>query len=162
MIIRKYKKTDYLQLSNLLKVIFESDIDQSSLEQYYTKNNKTILIALDEQENQVIGFAFIEERFDYIKAKRVLFLSYLGVDEKYRNKGVGKNLISAIEKICKEQKYDAIELTSANYRTDSHAFYKNIGFTVKKTTVFIKEIDSIKCVEWIIRIMPILGGKNDW
>ena len=41
-----------------------------------------------------------------------------------------------------EKKCSAVELTSANFREGAHAFYKALGFTIKNTTVFIKETNS--------------------
>ena len=54
--------------------------------------------------------------------------------------GIGNQMFEFLIKKAQACQCTAIELTSANYRKGAHAFYKAIGFSPKKTTVFIKEI----------------------
>ena len=75
-----------------------------------------------------------------MRPSRILYITYVAVDENYRKHGIGRKLLSKVEKICKERACSAIELTSADFRTDARAFYNKLGFTKKKTTLFIKEI----------------------
>lgn len=141
--IREYLGNfDYIDLSRILYTVFESNIDQDTLENYYLGENKHILVAVDDA-NKLQGFALVEFRYDHVRSRKFGYITYLAIDEKYRNHGIGKELLIAVEKLCKDHKCSAIELTSANFRTTAHLFYGKMGFTKKATTVFIKELSQI-------------------
>lgn len=139
-IIREYKHTDYSALIALLNKVYDSEIDKKVLENKYITNDRSILIA-STNENVLVGCAFIEVQHDYIRPSRVIYVTYVAVDEAYREHGIGRKLFKSIEELCREKECSAIELTSANFRTGAHSFYEAIGFNKKKTTVFIREID---------------------
>ena len=91
--IRNYKGIDYPQLIRLLKSVYDSEIIQSVLEQNYISDTKSILVAVDEVKGKLIGCTFIEEKTDYIRPEKTLFITYVAVDEDYRHQGIGKRLI---------------------------------------------------------------------
>lgn len=136
--ICNYKHECFLGLSNLLKSVYSSHIEQRDLEEKYITENRSIIIAIF--ENQVVGCMFLEVLEDFIRPNRFLYVTYVAVDEKKRKNGIGKRMMLEAEKICKKNKCSAIELTSANFRSEAHAFYESLGFTKKNTTHFVKEI----------------------
>lgn len=136
-----YKSDFFQDLKQLIDDTYQTDISQEIIESVYTAGNRQILVSIDSQ-NKVVGCAFLEERIDLIRKDHDLFVTYVAVDLSVRKQGIGKKLFEYIEKIAKQKGCRSIELTSANHRVEAHAFYSAIGFTVKKTTVFIKEIDS--------------------
>ena len=52
------------------------------------------------------------------------------VDEGARGKGAGRALVAAAEAALREQGCAMIEITSNRKRTDAHAFYEGLGYTV--------------------------------
>lgn len=140
--VRNYLKQDYTELIILLKKIYNSEIDQVTLENRYLTNTRSILVATTEN-NYVVGCAFVEIQQDYIRPRRILYVTYVAVDEHYRKQGIGRIIFKSIETMAVELEATAIELTSADYRKDAHAFYEALGFSKKKTTLFIKEINSL-------------------
>lgn len=138
--IRKYYSSDYNNLIKLLGVVYGSKINQEVLEKYYVNDKCDILVAIENDSDNLVGCTFIELKEDYIRPERIIYVTYVAVDEKFRHQGIGKKLIDKVEQKCIELNCSAIELTSANYRTGAHAFYENLGFTKKKTTVFIKDL----------------------
>lgn len=63
----------------------------------------------------------------------------LAVLEEYQGKGIGKQLLLALEKEAEERGYSFIRLNSASHRTEAHAFYQKAGYDGDKTQVrFIK------------------------
>ena len=52
----------------------------------------------------------------------------LFVKEKYRLNGIGKKLLAEAIKIARDEGCLGIELSSSNWRTDSHRFYQDSGF----------------------------------
>lgn len=136
----KYHSEDFTGVKKLLSCISETEIDQKTLEKYYIDSSHFILVARYLFPPKVIGCALVEKRNDYVRNSSILYIIYLATHEDFRGKGVGKLLIKEIEKMCKDLQCSAIELTSANFREEAHSFYKALGFMVKKTTHFIKEI----------------------
>lgn len=137
--IRMYEAKYFYSLKKILKNVYGSNIQQEILEKEYIDNTHNIILAIDELSDSVTGCTFIELQQDFVRPRNSLFVTYVAVDEKYRKHGVGKAIFSFIEEYARENSIDAIELTSANYRTGAHAFYKALGFSEKKTTVFIKD-----------------------
>ena len=138
--IRKYQRSDYDGLIALLGKEYKSNISQQVLEKNYISSSKTILIADD--NGRVAGCTFVELQTDYIRPRKIAYVTYVAVDQNFRKQGIGRALIQSVEEICGEKHCDAIELTSANYRTEAHSFYQSLGFTRKATTLFIKETGS--------------------
>lgn len=138
-VIRSYHSHDYKGLIVLLNEVYESNVEQQVLEKHYLTDDNTILVATNEV-NEVIGCTFIEIQEDFVRPRRIAYVTYVAVADKYRHKGIGKKILSTVEEFCYKHNCSAIELTSANYRIGAHAFYESIGYTKKKTTLFIKEV----------------------
>ena len=139
--IRKYESHDFQELFDLLHDVYQTNIDKETLENNYINDFKSILVAVDDETGKLLGCTFIEELKDLIRPNKILYVTYVAVDERFRHQGIGKKLMHEVEKKCRELGCSAIELTSANYRKNAHLFYEALGFTKKKTTLFIKEID---------------------
>lgn len=137
--IKMYESKYFTDLSEILKNVYDSDIKQEILEKKYIDNTHNIILAIDELTDSVVGCAFIEMQDDFVRPRHSIFITYVAVDEDYRKHGIGKKLFSFIETYAKQNAVDAIELTSADFRTGAHSFYKTLGFSEKKTTVFIKD-----------------------
>lgn len=138
--IREYQNRDYTELLSLLDAAYNSTITQEVLEKEYISSTRSILVAVNESDH-VVGCTFVEIQEDYVRPNRIAYVTYVAVDENCRRQGIGRKLLHAVVDICKDRECSAIELTSANHRTGTHAFYESLGYTKKKTTVFIKEID---------------------
>lgn len=136
-IIRAYESNDFVGLKKLLEETYSSDISKEELETNYISPNKTILVSI--MDGSVVGCAFVSINSDYIRRGKTAFVTYVAVTERLRNHRIGTRLFDEIEKIARLYQCKAIELTSANFRKEAHAFYKAINYNIKKTTVFIKE-----------------------
>lgn len=139
-IIREYDSLDFEGLSVLLFDNYKATIDKETLEREYLGDDKSIMIAYDEENNKVVGCAFIEIQKDYIRPRKIIYVTYVAVDKNLRGNGIGRLIMNCAEEVCRKEDCQAIEFTSADYRTEAHAFYEYLGYTKKKTTLFIKEI----------------------
>ena len=137
--IRQYKSSDYNPLLKLLNKEYGTKVAQGVLEEKYITNDRNILVATT-NDNVLVGCTFTEIQQDYIRSSRIMYVTYVAVDENYRKHGIGRKLLNHVEDMCNELNCSAIELTSANFRTEAHAFYNAIEFTKKRTTIFIKEV----------------------
>lgn len=135
----RYSQEYYESLKELLSSVYDSCIDQDTLEKKYLGDTCFILLAI--KDNSVlVGCSFVEKQVDYIRPSKKLYVTYVAVDKKYRKSGVGRMMFKTIEDECRKSGFSVIELTSADFREGAHMFYDAIGFHKKKTTVFIKEI----------------------
>ena len=139
-VLREYDDKDFEGLSRLLHEAYDATIDEGMLKKHYLSETKKIIIATNPNTGEPVGCAFAEEQTDYIRPDKVLYITYVAVDEKYRGQKIGSKIMEHMETIGIELQCNAIELTSANHRTGAHAFYHTLGFSIKQTTHFIKEI----------------------
>lgn len=141
-IIREYNDSDFEGLFRLLHEVYGTNINEEQLKLFYLGAEKKIIIAANAATGEPVGCAFTEVMTDYIRPDKVLFLTYVAVNEQYRGQRIGCRIMKYVEAVGKELQCNAIELTSANYRIGAHAFYKELGYSIKKTTHFIKEIQT--------------------
>lgn len=138
-VIRQYESQDYSQLIWLLNKVYDSNISQECLEKHYLTKDRFILVAGESSTSRFLGCAFAEIQRDYIRPHTIMYVTYVAVDEEYRELGIGHAIFNKIDELCLKYDCSALELTSADFRTEAHAFYKSIGFNRKKTTLFIKD-----------------------
>ena len=137
--VRDYFSSDYNELLAILSEVYGSNISKDDLEEYYIGPFKHILVAV--KKKKVVGCAFLRIKYDYIRDSQTSFVTYLAVSPFYRRNGIASKLMEEIEKRTKAYGCSAVELTSADFRTEAHEFYRKKGFNRKKTTVFIKELE---------------------
>lgn len=91
-------------------------------------------------DGSVVAFAHVHETSTLMSNRRAE-LNAIVVDETKRGMGIGKKLMLAIEEWVKSRGLEKLRLGSRTSRTDTHEFYKKIGFSVDKTWfVFAKTI----------------------
>jgi GNAT superfamily N-acetyltransferase len=97
------------------------------------------LTLVAEIDHQVVGLATayaqprIHHDADFAR------IASLIVDQAWRDRGVGKRLVEAIEKWARDQGCDVVEVTSGNQRVDAHRFYEGMGYAEKRKR-FVKTI----------------------
>lgn len=93
-------------------------------------NLPTALILVAKEDGKVIGFlsGFVKYLFPWFNIKRVGHISFMFIDEEYRRKGVGKNLLAAAKEWFSDQGLKYVELY-VNERNDRGiSFWKSMGF----------------------------------
>ena len=93
--------------------------------------NHKVLIAVNEI-SQLCGWVVVEKRIS-LEAGFKAEITGLVVGECFRRFGVGKKLVSAAENWAAENGLSKIVVRSNIQREESHVFYKNIGFSFKKS-----------------------------
>ena len=132
------KKEDIKNYIEFIKEVFEIDTEYSKIENLI----KTSRILVIKEVGKIIASVTFEKRIEYIKSKTYYLISYLGVLKNYRREGYATLLFNELEKFAIKDKVDYLELTSGNQRKNAYFFYKDKGFKVKDSTVFIKFIDN--------------------
>ena len=127
MLIRKYKKEDYVQIkeliSDVLKEIFS--VAASDLEdiENIPVNFELFLVAIDKEK--IVGTIGLKNEEGIARISRMYIHKY------FRKKGLGKKLIEKIIVYCKNHKFQKIILTTYP-QMNSKGFYEKMGFMVFK------------------------------
>lgn len=124
--------------SLLLKDTFDVVLSTDTAEMLARDQNYFALVAVDDF-GSVCGGMVAEYRKDYVANVTSYALTNVAVRKDMRHKGIGRELFREIERIAEENGVDHIEFTCADFRLESHRFYEAIGYSRKKTKVFIKE-----------------------
>jgi N-acetylglutamate synthase-like GNAT family acetyltransferase len=66
-------------------------------------------------------------------------IACLIVEDQWRDRGVGRRLVDAVEGWARAQGCDVAEVTSGNQRLDAHRFYEGLGYAEKRKR-FVKNI----------------------
>ncbi len=120
----------------LLNDVFKSGVKKELL--YKLIDNDSVIDMVCKNNDLVIGHAMVEIKYDLFTGEKYFFLNYFCVDKNYRCMGIGSELLKELEKCAKEFDIDYMRFTSNNKRIEAHKFYKNRGYTIRDTSVFIK------------------------
>lgn len=99
----------------------------------YLERGQHVLVAahaLSDQVPPLLGAVTLHITPVLHRAGPIGRLSALVVDEPARGKGVGRALVAAAEKFLFARGCALIEVTSNKKRTDAHAFYERLGYTM--------------------------------
>ena len=67
----------------------------------------------------------------FLRKQRVYYIHSLGVDEEFRGKGIGKELMNFAFSRAKELKCDSVELNVWSFNSDAIDFYESLDMNVK-------------------------------
>lgn len=94
-------------------------------------NNENAVIFLAKEENQYIGFAHCQLRYDYVEGTETSPVGYLEgiyVMKEYRKKGIGKELIGQCENWSREKGCAEFASDIELENVDSFKFHLKVGF----------------------------------
>lgn len=131
-IIRKYEDRDLETLNNLLKEVYTCKRKGT-----ISSDNIELVAILD---NKVVGYMILSKLYDVVNDIYYGHINYVCVLEEYRNKNIATKLLEEVFRICKDEKIKYIELTSNSSRIAAHHLYKKLGFNIRETNVFRKEL----------------------
>ena len=97
------------------------------LKNYMQENNKKILVA-EIENSKIVGMMSIVFLSRLNQNTLEMYVPELIVSQNYRYNGIGKKLINFSIDLGKEKKCHRMRLESGNQRTESHKFYRNLGF----------------------------------
>ena len=98
------------------------------------------ILYVAKQNGRILGWAQASIR-SAIETGEFVEITGLVVDESVRGKGIGKSLVIKIEEWSKKLGYDFLRVRTNIIRTETHLFYRGIGFEEKKKqTVFQKKL----------------------
>lgn len=102
------------------------------------KNKEIFIAKIDEM---IVGYMIISSKEKNIKGfkyRKELNIEAIGVDENYRNHGIGTNLLEFIKKYAKENNYTDLRLTVNEENKRAIHLYEKMGFKVKNIAYSMK------------------------
>ncbi len=107
----------------------DSDVDsfRKLVKEYVADSDKQILVAVLD-DVKIVGMISMMFLPRLNRDTLEMYIPELVVLEKYQKLGIGKKLINSCIALAKEKKCHRIRLESGNQRTESHQFYKHLGF----------------------------------
>ncbi len=106
-----------------------------SLEQLQTivdDKNIVLMVAIDEGKIIGMGANYTIRKIASTKC----YMEDLIVDDSYRGKGIGGQLIQKLIDSARAEGARSLEFMTATHRTDAHRFYEKLGFTNKDRFVY--------------------------
>jgi PhnO protein len=95
---------------------------------YRLLNNPNTRMILAEDDEQIVALIDVNYRESLFYQGWVMIIEDLIVDENYRLKGIGTQLVRLAENIARQQGCLNIELNSDLYRKETHRFWEAIGY----------------------------------
>lgn len=134
--IRPIKKEDKEELLRLLNQLTgeETDFDIDAV-----INDAGCSCVVLEEGGSLIGSATLSVYVSPVKGMTGVIEDVI-VDEKYRGQGLGRKLMEELIKIGKEKDLSLITLTSNPKREAARNLYQSLGFKLKDTGFFFREL----------------------
>ncbi len=127
--VRPATTGDTQAISRLLSALGYSvtpDDVRSRMSVFMANGSGSVIVG--EQEGSVVAFAALELTYPLHDAGPVMHLSAFAVDERKQRSGIGRAMISAIEKQAIFRGCVSVVVTSAEHRAGAHAFYPRVGW----------------------------------
>lgn len=112
---------------------------QKYLAEAIEKNNPHILVA--RTDGKIIGFVtFNRQSADYFDTKIQEYgeVIELFIDDGYRNQGIGKRLLQAVENHFSKLRIKYIEIQTSTFNNNAIEFYQHSGYINRQTLLFKK------------------------
>lgn len=91
-------------------------------------------------DGKVVGYLVLNRLVDGIRGVEYFHVNYVCTHPDFRNRHIATSMFEKVFSICKENGIAYLELTSNPMREVAHHLYNKLGFRIRKTDVFRKEI----------------------
>jgi ribosomal protein S18 acetylase RimI-like enzyme len=130
--IREIIPTDYKDIYRLnIQLGYDYDINKTEKRIEYILNNTKDKIIVAEYGHTIIGYIHITP-YELMYSDSLINILGFVVEEKSRNKSIGKRLLNEAEAYAKKNNFAGIRLVSGCERINAHAFYEKNGYTNRK------------------------------
>ncbi len=82
-----------------------------------------VLVAVSAATNLIMGVIVWS-----ITSEGRIFFGPFAVDQEYKGKGLGKQLIEQVDRIAEDKLINEMEISVVNHRTDLFPYYEKMGF----------------------------------
>ncbi len=139
--IRRITLNDLEKVFEIMKQLYKESLNYDKFQEIYklklTDENSYYVVAIENK--QIVGILTAELQMKLHRVKKQIFIEDLIVDENFRNRGIGKELLQNAINYADDKACDVVELTSYIDNEKAHKFYENNGF-IKHSYKFKKYI----------------------
>jgi ribosomal protein S18 acetylase RimI-like enzyme len=115
------------------------ELTDADLQEIIDSKTTTLFVAIDQVTNKIAGMAtLIVYRIPYV---RKAYFDDLVVDETYRGKGIGSELIKRVIHTATEMKAAYLDFSSRPRREEGNSLYEKFGFEKRNANVYRHIID---------------------
>lgn len=134
--IREFQLSDSEDIHRLNtdEMGYEFSLDETKEKLLKLINSSSDKIFVAVIGDEVIGYVHAND-YDLIYAPHMKNIMGIAVAEKYKRNGIGKALLSEVEKWAEETNAKGVRLVSGAARTDAHKFYHSCGYGGDKAQV---------------------------
>lgn len=141
--IREARKEDALVLGQMARKIWDNDsVEELKKEFEEFADDSNMISFIKYEDSDPIGFANLSIRYDYVQGCETTPVAYLEgiyVDQKYRNRGYGRDLAKACEDWAKDRDIKEFASDCELTNSSSFAFHKAIGFEETNRIICFKK-----------------------
>ena len=142
--IAKVSEDDLEEIANLYILFWNDKMDLSKMKSKFTEisQNPNYIFLCAKENGKVIGTiqGIICEEL-YGECLPFLVMENFVVNESYRGKNIGRNLLKELENIGKERKCSQIIFITESDRRQAIKFYENQGFNSNSHKGFKKSLE---------------------
>lgn len=124
-----------VELFDKYRVFYEKESNKQKVEEFISErlklNDSKIFVAETDDKN-LVGFVQLYQIFSSIRMKRLWLLNDLYVDNKYRGKGISKQLIDISKSLCKQTNACGLILETTKTNIIGNELYPKVGFSLDK------------------------------
>jgi GNAT superfamily N-acetyltransferase len=134
MSIRRIEFDDFPELYSLLtQLMTKGPLDRDRMEKAFREllGEDTVRIGVFDDGQELLGMVTVSVHATLHHFGRVAIVDEMVVTENARGQGVGKALMNWAKEQAIDMGADALELHSAEFRNNAHAFYEALGFQHK-------------------------------
>lgn len=141
-LIRQCIDSDFQPVVKLLGQLWpDKTLNQEKLRQVFTRglaceSHNYICATV---QDKIIGFASLKIKNSLWEQGNLGYIDELVVDQEYRGKGIGRELLEHVVEMAREKGCGRIELDAAFYRKASHRFYEKNNFE-KRCFLFSRKL----------------------
>jgi N-acetylglutamate synthase-like GNAT family acetyltransferase len=103
-----------------------ADAVRERVERLWSSEADRLVVA--ELDGEIVGLASLHTSLSIAYDGQAAKLSAIVVDERHRQRGIGRALVEEMEREAKRRGCCLVFLTTAGRREDAHAFYERMGF----------------------------------
>ena len=105
--------------------------------------NKKAQVVFGELNGEPVSFALFFNNFSTFLGRAGVYLEDLYVKPEYRNKGIGKIMLSFLGKVAKDNNYGRVEWWCLDWNKSSIEFYKKMGAVPMDEWTVFRNLDKL-------------------
>ncbi len=129
----KVEDSEKIRVINKVELGYTVDIQlvKKQISKLSDDSKHFILVYEDELNHEVVGYIHAEV-YESLYSNTGFNIIGLAVIKEFQNKGIGKQLLLALEDETKAREYGFIRFNSSEKRHDAHRFYNHLGYECDK------------------------------